>query len=665
MNPRQGLWRRGILVLALAFVVYVGLSIRPSGARTKELSGQVAETLAKEAEGIRDRLRFRDFVYDESRVDGATFRIRASEAIAFSSEGDEVYRLKDVHFETPKGEGRPALALMAPRAEFHAGTKALRVFDGVTLEGEALSLRSASFRFEPSRREFLSEGPVTMVRGRLLATAEKGILETEGGRVRMEGKVRMAGHAEDGRFLRMAAAMLLLRRDGSLLAKGEVMVQTLDSILRSESVERVPDGEGDRLRATGPTTLSLEVRRQGGVSGPVAVSGTFLDLARDAAGLPLSLTLSAEGDAVVLAAPSDGAGPRRAMAPRFEASFVAGELRTVHAPAGMRGSEAVPGDGQKGTGLRTVSASAARFTLLPGGAELDLAYLDGDVALADGSRATLHASKGTLRGVDQMAVFSGETGRPARYEEESGSIRAQLLTWFRKQERVDASGEVRTTFRGGRGGLPGSSDAEPSYSESDTLRMSTPDRVVTLTGHVRAWQKENVLRCGTLVLNDADRTARAERDVRTVFRRKGQGAGTSGKGGSETVTASGDVLTHREKERSLRIEGNSSILSGSWSMKATVTDIRMAKDQSVESAEARGTVVLEDRSTGRRGEGSRATWKPDSETVTLEGAPATALDGKGNRLTGARLTFRQGRSRVDVESGTGVQSEGSFRPEGP
>jgi lipopolysaccharide export system protein LptA len=106
------------------------------------------------------------------------------------------------------------------------------------------------------------------------------------------------------------------------------------------------------------------------------------------------------------------------------------------------------------------------------------------------------------------------------------------------------------------------------------------------------------------------------------------------------------------------------MVSGSWSMNATVADIRLTKDRAVESAEARGSVVLEDRATARRGEGSLATWRPETETVTLEGTPATALDGKGNRMTGARLTFRQGRSRVDVESAPGVRSEGSYRPEG-
>ena len=132
----------------------------------------------------------------------------------------------------------------------------------------------------------------------------------------------------------------------------------------------------------------------------------------------------------------------------------------------------------------------------------------------------------------------------------------------------------------------------------------------------------------------------------------------------ETVTASGSVLTHREAERLVRIEGASSVVSGSWSMTADVTDVVLGPEQTIEHAEARGNVVVEDRSDGRRGEGAKATWRPQTETISLEGKPATALDGKGNRMTGALLTFQRGSGRVDVETGPGIPSQGIIRPEG-
>ncbi len=662
-------WRRkvrlAIGIAAGAYVLFLAWAVRPTGARPKELAGQVAATLAKEAVGIRDRLRFRDFVYDEHR-EGGSYRIRASEALGFSSDGDDVFRLMDVRVETPGREGRPGMVLRAPRAEFQQGTKALHVYDGVTIEGETASLRGTSFRFDPVKREFLSEGPVTMVRGRMLAHAERGSLETADGRVRLEGNVRMAGTAEEGRFLGLAAPTVTVQRNGTLLASGGVRVLTSEAVLRSESVERIPDATGDRLHTSGETTvlfLSGDAARR-----PLLASGDLADMSRDQDGFPTSCVLArTAGTARIDLAPDVAAGPRRALAPRFEAAFAEGRLSVVTAPNGLRGAEAVAVDGKPGTGLKTLETEWARFTFLPGGASLDVAVLDRSVRLADGTRSTVTAAKGSFRGRDEVAVFTGTTASPAEYRGESATIRGAVLTWLRKEDRVDASGDVHTVFRGGVPGTGAGSDTEPYYSQSDTLRMTMADRVATLEGNVRAWQKENVLRSAKLTLNDTERTIRAEGNVRAVFRRRPAGlpsAASKPKAGGETVSATGDVLTHRESERMVRIEGNASMVSGSWSMNATVADIRLTKDRAVESAEARGSVVLEDRATSRRGEGSLATWRPETETVTLEGAPATALDGKRNRMTGARLTFRQGRSRVDVESAPGVMSEGSYRPEG-
>jgi lipopolysaccharide export system protein LptA len=104
--------------------------------------------------------------------------------------------------------------------------------------------------------------------------------------------------------------------------------------------------------------------------------------------------------------------------------------------------------------------------------------------------------------------------------------------------------------------------------------------------------------------------------------------------------------------------------SGIFTMSSDVTDIRLAVDRTVEYTEARGTVVVEDRAQHRRGEGTKAIWRPETEAVTLEGAPATALDGKGNRSTGAVLTFRQKSAQVDVETDASVPTETILKPEG-
>jgi lipopolysaccharide export system protein LptA len=121
---------------------------------------------------------------------------------------------------------------------------------------------------------------------------------------------------------------------------------------------------------------------------------------------------------------------------------------------------------------------------------------------------------------------------------------------------------------------------------------------------------------------------------------------------------------HREEERFVRLEGHATMTSGVFTMNSDVTDVRLAPDRTIEYTEARGNVLVEDRAEHRRGEGTKAVWRPRTETVTLEGSPATALDGKGNRSTGAVLTFRQGQSQVDVETNGSVPTETILRPEG-
>lgn len=652
--------RRTIAVLGFAFLAFLVLSIRPRGSRPGRAGGEVAETLVREASGIRDRLRFRDFAYDESRDQQGSLRLRAAEAIGFSENGEELFRLKDVTVETRGADDGAALSLSSPRAELNQGSRAVRVFDGVTLHGEGLTLRAEALRYRPQDRTFVSEGSVSAVRGRLIGGADRGEVSTGDGRVRLEGAVRFRGRDETGRAIEMTAPGLLLGRDGALRAEGGVVVKTDDFLLRSATFSRDAESAGDLLRAAGRPELTLWPR-EGGLSSPALARGDVLELKRDAAGLPELLALTSNaGDSRVDLGPETGAGARRILSRRVDARLPKGRLSEVSFPEPFRAAESAQAN-PGGAGLRELSARSARATFAPDGRGLDVLYLEGDVVGVDGPRARLTGARGTVRGADETAVFVGEPGRPATWSDARGTVRAQTLQYARREGRADASGSVFATYTGaGSGPLPGAEPDSPYFSESDRLTVFPAARRAILAGNVKAWQKENVLRCATLTLEGRD--LRAEGDVRANLKRR---AAAGARTPDETVTASGDLLTHHEADRTVRIEGRAVLISGGFQLNADVTDIRLGADRSAEYAEARGTVVIEDHLRHRRGEGKRATWRSQSDVVTLEGEPARAIDGSGNRLAGAVLTFRQGRSRVDVESAPGVTTEGVFRPEGP
>lgn len=689
--------RVALLVAAAAWLAFLVLSIRPRAAVPKAVGGPgVAESLVKElVAGTRDRLRLAEFVYDGTR-DDEIYRVRAAEALGFPSSGDDTFWLKDVVFESRQRGSRRVVTVKAPRAEFRQASKSMRVFEGVFIQSEGVVVSATAFRYEPERKRFFSEGAVAAIRGELAMRADAGEVQTDVGALVLTGAVRVRGRDESGRALDVAAPRLTLARTGLVQADGGVVVKTDELILRSDRFERAADGAGDRLRGTGHAA-AIVLPTSSRAPAPIVAAGHEIELARDLYGDPARLTLlGGDGFARVDLAAARGIPPRRALAPRFDALFAAGELTEVTVPERLVAGEAVPArpGAPPGTGFREVQAGFARFTFaarpaasagpVPAprreertGPRLDVANFDGGVRVSEGTRAFLTAARGTLRGVDDTAVFTGEPARPAEYLDEAGKIAAATLTYDRREERMDASGAVRASYAkaGGRE-LPGGVPGEPMFSESEGLRLYSKEKRLVLTGDVKAWQRDQVLRCQTLVLDDRTRTLRAEGTVRAVLQNRSKAplgppaSGPAKKGPAsaprvaQTINASGDVLTHREEDRVVRIEGHSAIVSGSWVVKSSIADVKLAADRSIDYAEARGGVSIEDRTTQQRGDGTLATWHPATDLVTLQGEPAVARDGKGNKVSGSRLTFRQGSSRVDAEAGAGFPSQATLKPEG-
>ncbi len=658
--------RRRLRLAALLFAgvwlaVLVALYRKP-GTRPSEAPDTIAGTLVQEAGPVHDRMRFKNFDYRKTLGGEERFRLLAAEALRFDVEWERKFLLKDVMFESGPASESAGIRVYAARAEFTEGSRALRVFDGVEIASEEARLSGAAFRYEPAKRELVSEGPVTARRGRLVIRADAATVATQDGRVLLTGNVRLRGRSEKGEALDVEAPRIELAREGRIVATGDdTVARSSGLVLRARSLERTREGDGDRLRAEGNAILVL-APVAGRLPGAAEILGDDLDLVRDSASLPVFLAVTSAPPALseIEIAPGPRENGRSGSSVRLEARFRDGALSEIGAPSRLVAREAAGLDVRPGGGLRTLTSGSARLTFNAEG-RLDVGLFESGVVVTDGTRASLKGAEATLRGADDDAVV---TGMPAEYRDPEASLAARTIVYGRRDDRIDASGQVHASFSGnGRPGLFGGREGGPLLSDSDTFRLTDGRKHLVLAGNVRAWQKENVLRCETLLVDDTDRSMRAERNVRVFLRRDAAARPPGRSGGAETINASGDVLTHREAERFVRIEGHAEVISGAWQMTSDVTDLRLAADRSIEYAEARGSVILEDRSQHRRGEGTKATWRPQTEIVTLEGQPATAVDGKGNRSTGALLTFRQGRSQVDVETGS-VPSETTFKPEG-
>ncbi|MGZ5428234.1 MAG: hypothetical protein ACXWFS_04430, partial [Thermoanaerobaculia bacterium] len=491
------------------------------------------------------------------------------------------------------------------------------------------------------------------------------------GHLVLDGDARLRGRGEGGHAFDLAAPHVVVSREGKMEATGGAVLKTDRFVLRSETVSRLEEADGSRLKATVNAFLFV-LSDENQPPAALTAQGDVLEMKVDASGQPSTLAAEGRGDvpARLDLGPSAEAGARRARAPRFSGRFEKGRFRELTVPERFDAAETSRTGGPPGSGLRTLVAGFARVLFQDDGRSIETATFENGVEAVDGTRAVLKALRGTLRGRDETAVFSGEPDAPARYRDERVAIVARTLSWSAREERLDAAGAVKASYAPGAGrpGFLGADGNSPFFSESETLLLLSRASKLVLGGSVRAWQNENVLRCGSLEVDDAQKTLRAEQKVQAFFRRKTTPVkGTRpppGGRASETVNATGDVLVHREEDRSVRLEGHATMTSGSWTMSSDVTDIRLTPDRAIEYTEARGAVVVEDRAQHRRGEGTKAIWRPLTEAVTLEGSPATALDGKGNRSTGAVLTFRQGRSQVDAETDTSVPTETILKPEG-
>ena len=257
MNRARRFLRRLIAGIGVLLVLLLAYFYRKPGIPAGQIRDAVAETLVKEAKGIRDRVRFKGFDYVETRAEQGRYHLRATEALGFEENGEQIVRLKDVLFETHEGASGAGIAITAPRAEFAQVSRAIRVFDGVRIEGEGTTLSGKSFHYENLSGKFRSDGPVTALRGSLVAHAEEGELQARDGVLLLKGAVRVRGRIEGARRMDLTAPTVRLGRMGELTAEGGVTIKTEESFLRCRKFLRTAELTGDRLRAEGDGELLL------------------------------------------------------------------------------------------------------------------------------------------------------------------------------------------------------------------------------------------------------------------------------------------------------------------------------------------------------------------------------------------------------------------------
>ncbi len=221
MSRFARLGRALVLVLAAGFAVLVVLSYRKPGARTEEASDPVAETLVAEANGARDRMRFRDFQYDETRESEGRYRVTADRGGALRREGRARVPAEGRRLRVAGVEGGPDG--LDPRAARRAHGGVARVPASSTASRSPGRTRASRAPPSATTRRAASSPPT----GRSTRRAEASSrTRTPAPSTRatasslLDGDARLRGRGDEGRPVELRAPRVLVGRDGRLEASG-------------------------------------------------------------------------------------------------------------------------------------------------------------------------------------------------------------------------------------------------------------------------------------------------------------------------------------------------------------------------------------------------------------------------------------------------------------
>ena len=256
--------------------------------------------------------------------------------------------------------------------------------------------------------------------------------------------------------------------------------------------------------------------------------------------------------------------------------------------------ESARAGGPPGSGLRTFSAGFARLTFIAGLA-LDAGTFEKDVTGTDGTRATIRAPARDAPGPRRGAVFSGDPGVPADSPRRARhDLREDAL--LQPSGRARGRGRracARRTRAPETAGSASSEDSTAPFFRSRTRFVSraAPRRSSSPAPCARG--RTSVLRCrNSRAGRQGEGDARAPSTTSRVSSGDGAPPGRPERRrhlpAPETVNAASDVLTHREAERFVRLEGHATITSGPWTMNADVTDASARPRRARSSTRRRG-----------------------------------------------------------------------------
>jgi len=232
----------------------------------------------------------------------------------------------------------------------------------------------------------------------------------------------------------------------------------------------------------------------------------------------------------------------------------------------------------------------------------------------------------------------------ARVFDPSGKVSAHRIVLAEGQGRMEAEGGVSSIYR-----EPGEGDqaaglfasSEPAYATAATMTTDDKTGLIEYRGEARLWQGANRIEAEVIRIDRNAKRLWAEGSVVSFLREESETEGAEGR----LIEVRADRLDYADAERIAKYRGAVRFKRDALRVESKELDAQLAersKDDeagALETAEARGEVVIRDLQTGRQGQSAYALYRPEESSVVLRGEPAVVSNAQGEQTRGAELTY--------------------------
>lgn len=657
MNRSVRILRVVLPIVFVAFIVLIVFSYRARVQQEQMDRGGVSSTLRSGEQPELESYTFEDTQSIGGRV---VSRIRARRTMGFTSGW---YALEDAQITIYRANGG-TYQMSAPLVQFQLKTKEAELKGEVRVNSsDGLVLVTRDLKFDGNR--MVNSVPVEFRIDSWSGKAGGVDLAVEQNRLRLfngvHGEIAPTKPGESVTSLDAAEAVFL--RDSSQADfSGTVVMRKGSDSVRSDTVQARFDQSGKVLTGLeGHGNVVMRLAGTGGGAPQPAVGGTGekqiqADHYVAETGPQGEIrAISIVGQTMPARAYLAGPPVRNLSAQSMRVALETGLLRDIQANGNVVLRETLP------TGSRTLRSDEVRVDFDPSTRAASGAVLRGNVQYDDpGAQATAGLANYDITG-DRMVLTSPAGSLPA-LRADGHSLRGTLIEIAPKEGSVRVNGNVNAQLIPREGGAASASGTSlfpstgaPVFVNSDSAVLRQATRTAFFKGRVRAWQEKNTLLADELLVQGAGDLLQAKTGVKAVLYNAGPD------GGNAPVIATMDVLTAKKQERTAELSGKVRIDELTRTLMADRASLFFTVDRKIERVEAYDSVRVEEKATGRKGNGEKATYHMATRMLLLDGSPAELTDPRGT-IKGEQIVFDIAKNQVNIRSATAA-SESTYNPQ--